>query len=145
MIAIDNGGRTNFTSWGDILTNVAVQKKLAGTVIDGVCRDVDGIRELDYPMYTRGHFMVTGKDRGVLAEVGGPVSICGVCVHPGDLIMADQSGVLVIPRGRAEEVLSLATAIEEAERNIVKAVGAGLTLAEARVKFKYDSLQHPED
>lgn len=145
VIVIDNGGRTYCTVWGDILTNVAVSKKLAGTIIDGVCRDVDGIRELDYAMYTKGYFMVTGKDRVEMVEMGGTVNICNVKVLPGDLVMADGSGVLIIPRSRAEEVLEAAKTIHEAEENIVAAVQAGSTLLEARTKFKYDSLQRPQE
>lgn len=141
VIVIDNGGRTYCTAWGDILTTVAISKKLAGTVIDGVCRDVDNIRKLDYPMFTRGHFMVTGKDRVAMESYNKPVEICDVKVNPGDLIMADQSGVLVIPREKAEEVLGLAQEIAEAEDKIVEAVKNGATLKEARVQFKYDSLQ----
>lgn len=144
VIVIDNGGREYCTVWGDILTNVAVTKKLAGTVIDGVCRDVDGIRELDYPMYTKGYFMVTGKDRVECKAVGEPVSICNVLVHQGDLVMADGSGVLIIPRDKAEEVLENSLIINNAEEKIVEATKEGLTLVEARKKFKYDTLQRPE-
>ncbi|HWQ79234.1 MAG TPA: RraA family protein [Anaerovoracaceae bacterium] len=145
VIVIDNGGRTYCTGWGDILTNVAVSKKLAGTIIDGVCRDVDGIRELDYPMFTLGHFMVTGKDRISMESYQKPVEICDVPVRPGDLVMADQSGVLIIPREKAEEVLALAQEITAAEDKIVEAVKQGCSLKEARVKFKYDALQRSDD
>ncbi len=144
VIVIDNGGRKYCTVWGDILTNVAVIKKLAGTVIDGVCRDVDGTRALDYQMYTKGHFMVTGKDRVECKEVGGPVSISNVLVRPGDLVMADSSGVLIIPREKAEEVLENALIINRAEEEIINAIKEGMTLVEARKKFKYDTLQRPE-
>lgn len=144
VIVIDNGGRTYCTVWGDILTTVAIAKKAAGTVIDGVCRDVDGIREMNYPMYSKGHFMVTGKDRVDCVEVGGNVSICNVQVKPGDIVMADQTGVLIIPQEKAEEVLASALKIHEAEENILSAVRAGSSLFDARQKFKYDTLQRPD-
>jgi 4-hydroxy-4-methyl-2-oxoglutarate aldolase len=145
VIVIDNAGRTYCTVWGDILTNVAVKKKLAGTVINGVCRDVDGIRELGYPMYTRGHFMVTGKDRVMMESYNKPVDLADILVNPGDLIMADQSGVLVIPLNKAKEVLALAREIAAAEDNIVASIQKGLTLKEARVRFNYDALQRAKD
>jgi len=145
VIVIDNAGRTYCTVWGDILTHVAVNRKLAGTVIDGVCRDVDGIRELGYPMYTRGHFMVTGKDRVVMESYNKPVAISDVAVNPGDLIMADQSGVLVIPLDRAEEVLALTREIAAAEDKIVASIQQGMNLKEARAKFNYDALQRAKD
>ena len=144
VIVIDNAGRTWCTVWGDILTYVGVQKKLAGTVIDGVCRDVDGIRELGYPMYTKGHFMVTGKDRVMMGSMKEPVSICNVRVRQGDLVMADQSGVLIIPIEKAEEILVSANKINKVEEKIVEEVKKGSTLVAARTKLGYDFLQRPE-
>ncbi|MBA1335168.1 MAG: Demethylmenaquinone methyltransferase-like protein [Firmicutes bacterium] len=143
VIVIDNAGRTWCTVWGDILTYVAVKKRIAGTVIDGVCRDVDGIRELDYPMYTKGHFMVTGKDRVMMESMNEPVSICDVQVKPGDLVMADQSGVLIIPIDKAEEILQTAVMINETEEKIIEEIKNGSTLVAARKKLKYDTLQRP--
>ena len=145
VVVIDNDGRTDCTVWGDIMTNVAVAKKISGTVIDGVCRDVDGIREMDYPMFAKGHFMVTGKDRVNCEEVGGPVSICKVLVKPGDLVMADQSGVVIIPADKAAEVLRVALEIQQAEENIVTAVKGGSSLKDARQKFNYAALQRPSN
>lgn len=144
VVVIDNGGRTYCTAWGGLLSTVAVHRKVAGTVIDGVCRDVDIIRELDYPMYTKGHYMVTGKDRIVMESYNKPIEFCNIQVLPGDLVMADQSGVLIIPMYCAEDVLKRAQEIENAEEHICKAVNEGCTLKEARVKFKYDSLQRRE-
>jgi 4-hydroxy-4-methyl-2-oxoglutarate aldolase len=141
VVVLDNSGRTDCTVWGDILTYVSVAKKVAGTVIDGVCRDVDGIRALGYPMFSRGHFMVTGKDRVMVESVGETVAVSNVQVRRNDLIMGDETGVLVIPANRAEEVLAAASEIEEAEGRIVEAVKAGSSIAEARIKFRYNELQ----
>lgn len=141
VIVIDNGGRQYCTVWGDILTYVAVSKKIAGTVIDGVCRDVDGIRELNYPIFTRGHFMVTGKDRVIMHYKNDTVAICDIQVKPGDIVMGDQSGVLIIPLEKAEEVLNEAMIIEEAECKIIEEVKTGSTLIAAREKFRYNELQ----
>jgi 4-hydroxy-4-methyl-2-oxoglutarate aldolase len=123
---------------------VAVQKKLAGTVIDGVCRDVDGIRELNYPMFTKGYFMVTGKDRVELQLVNEPIALCNIKVRPGDLIMADQSGVLVIPADKAENALGTALFIHHAEEKIVGDVKMGSTLLDARNKYNYSALQRKD-
>lgn len=141
VIVLDNGGRTHCTVWGDILTYVANTKKLAGTVIDGVCRDVDGIRNLSYPVFSLGHFAVTGKDRVMLQSVNETVAIRDIQVRPGDLIMGDDTGVLVIPRDRADEVLEVALKIDEAERNIIEEVKKGSALVAARNKFCYHELQ----
>ena len=143
VIVIDNGGRTYCTVWGDLLTMVAVRNKLAGTIIDGVCRDVDGILDLNYNMYTKGRFMVTGKDRAALAEKCEPVSICHIQVIPGDIVCGDSSGVCIVPLDRAEEVLTHALKIAEAEEAIEKEIQAGNTLVGARQKFNYEKLQRP--
>lgn len=141
VIVLDNEGRTDCTVWGDILTYVATNKGIAGTAINGVCRDVDGIREMDYPMYSCGHYMVTGKDRVMVQSINETVSLATVQVRSRDLIMADDSGVLVIPANRADEVLTVALEIEEAEQGIIEAVKNGSSLGEARKKFKYNELQ----
>lgn len=141
VIVISNGAKTFCTAWGGLLSTVAKEKGVVGTVIDGVCRDVDVIRDIDYPMYTKGHYMVTGKDRIQMLSYQKPITFCDIQVHPGDLVMADQSGVLIIPINVAEEVLLSARKIDQAESLIEKAVKEGHSLKEARVKYKYDSLQ----
>jgi 4-hydroxy-4-methyl-2-oxoglutarate aldolase len=141
VVVLDNAGRTTGTVWGDILTYVATAKGIAGTVIDGVCRDVDGIRELGYPMFSRGHYMVTGKDRVMVKSVNETVAISDIQVRPGDLIMGDESGVLVIPRNRADEVLSVAKEIDAAEQLILNEVKNGSSLGDARKKHRYHELQ----
>jgi regulator of RNase E activity RraA len=63
IVVLDNGGRTDATVWGDLLTATAVRRGIGGTVIDGVCRDSDRAVHLGYPVYSRGRWMRTGKDR----------------------------------------------------------------------------------
>ena len=83
----------------------ATQKGIAGTVIDGVCRDINVIRELKYPIFTKGTYMVTGKDRVYVDRINETVSIAGVQVNAGDLIIGDNTGVIAVPFNKAEEVL----------------------------------------
>ena len=75
VVVLDNGGRENATVWGDILTWVANRRGVAGTVIDGACRDTHLSRELGYPIYSRSYSMRTGKDRIQVEAMGGPVNI----------------------------------------------------------------------
>ena len=145
VVVIDNGGRTYCTVWGDIMTFTAKTKGIAGTVIDGVCRDVDGIRKLGYPIYTKGKYMVTGKERVQVDAVNFPVAISGVQVRPGDLIIGDESGVVCVPAEKAEEVLKIAKHIEETEQKIIAEVKNGSTLKDARKKLGYHSLQTKEN
>lgn len=142
MLVLDNNGRVDCTVWGGILTVVAKQRKISGTVIDGVCRDIETAKELEYPLWSKGHFMVTGKDRVGLAGFNVPVTIGSVRVEPDDLVFGDDSGIVVVPKAKIEDVLEAALKIEEAEEKIIDSVvNRGLSLREAREKFKYHKLQ----
>jgi 4-hydroxy-4-methyl-2-oxoglutarate aldolase len=145
VIALDNQGRTDRTVWGDILTSVARQRGIAGTVIWGVCRDVATARELGYPIYSSGRFMRTGKDRVAVAEIGGVIALGDVQVRPGDIIVGDDDGIVVIAASRGAEVASVAASIESAETRIRKAALSGQPLAEARRAHGYHQLQRRRD
>ncbi len=144
VVVIDNGGRLYCTVWGDIMTYTAKAKGIEGTLIDGVCRDVNGIKELGYGIYTKGKYMVTGKERVTVDAVNVPVAVSGVQVRPGDIILGDDSGALVIPIEKAEEVLKMAQHIEEVEQKIIAEVTAGSSLKGAREKLGYHKLQSKE-
>jgi 4-hydroxy-4-methyl-2-oxoglutarate aldolase len=141
VVVIDNGGRLNATIWGDILTETAAAKKVAGTVIDGLCRDTALCMELNYPVFTRDHWMRTGKDRVQVEATNVPVTIGEARVQPGDILRGDADGVVVIPKEHEDKVLDAAEEIETAENAIRKAVRGGMRLDEARKQFKYHSLQ----
>ncbi|MBU1695835.1 MAG: RraA family protein [Proteobacteria bacterium] len=141
VVVLDNKGRTDCTVWGDILTITAKMKGIAGTVIDGVCRDIPTILKEKYPVFSCGRFMMTGKERVMVEATQVMVSIGKTQVKPGDIIIGDDSGVVVVPREMALKVLEIARAIEEAENFIVKAVQKGLSLKKAREKFGYHTLQ----
>lgn len=145
VIVLDNGGRDDATVWGDILTEVAHRRGLAGTVIDGVNRDVALCLELGYPVFSRGHYMRTGKDRVQVEATQVPVSIGGVRVVPGDLVRGDADGVVVLPRQHEDRVLAAAEAIQAAEDGIRAAVRGGMSLREARQQHGYHALQTRKD
>lgn len=144
VIALDNGGREDVTVWGDILTEIAHRRGLAGTVIHGICRDVSLCVELGYPIFSRDHWMRTGKDRVQVVSTGTPVTLGGVRVCAGDLLRGDADGVVGIPREHEEEVLRVAEEIERAENDIRAAVRGGMRLDEARRQFNYHKLQRRE-
>lgn len=141
VVVLDNGARENATVWGDILTWVAHTRGVAGTVIDGACRDTALARELGYPIYSRSYSMRTGKDRVQVEGTNVPVNIGDARVHPGDLLRGDADGVVVIPRAYENEVLQIAEEIDAVEDQIRRAVKAGKSLAEARREFGYHQLQ----
>ena len=145
VVVIDNGGRLYCTVWGDIMTFVATRKGIAGTVIDGVCRDIPGILENDYPIFTKSTYMGTGKDRVTVDYVNKPVAISGVQVCPNDIILADDTGAVCIPDAVAEKVADIAESIEKTEQAIIAEVKNGSTLKEARAKLGYHHLQTHEE
>ena len=144
VVVLANGGREDATVWGDILTGVAHHMGLAGTVIDGANRDTHLCLELGYPIFSRSYSMRTGKDRVQVDALQVPVTIGHARVQPGDLMRGDADGVVVIPRAREDEVLSVAETIEEAEQRIRNLVASGKSLKEAREKMRYHRLQSKE-
>lgn len=141
VVVIDNGGREDATIWGDILTEIAHRRGLAGTVIDGISRDVALCRDLGYPVFSRGHWMRTGKDRVQVETTNCPVNIGGARVAPGDILRGDADGVVVIPQPHEAAVLAAAEEIQAAEDSIREACRDGLRLDEARRQFNYHQLQ----
>jgi regulator of RNase E activity RraA len=141
VVVIDNLGLETSTCWGGILTHYARKKGLNGTVINGLNRDIDEIRNLDYPVFSRGSFMVTGKGRTRLKDVNVPLIIQGVTISPGDFLLGDDNGVVVIPASLLGEVAERAEAIRVVEDGIVDLVVCGdNSLREAREQLKYSEL-----
>ena len=141
VIVLDNSGRLDATVWGDILTTMAHRRAIAGTVIHGVCRDSVRSLELGYPIFSRGVYMRTGKDRVRADGYNVSVSLGEVRVEPGDLLVGDADGVLVVPQGREAEVLGIAAEITEAEDRIRQEIEQGSRLDEARKRHRYFQLQ----
>lgn len=145
VIVIDNAGRDQCTVWGDIMAKTAKKMGISGTVIDGVCRDIPAIIECEYPVFSKGYYMRTGKDRVYADGVNVPVTLSDIQVYPGDIILGDDTGIVVIPQQRAEEVLAIAEKIDEKEQEILKMIEQGSTLKKARELTGYHHLQTKEE
>jgi|SRR5579875_539295 len=143
VVVIDNRGRMDATVWGDLMTVVAHRNGVAGTLIDGVSRDTSRAIQLGYPIFARSTFMRTGKGRVTVEALGGPVAVGEYRVDPGDLVLGDSDGVVLIPRQRASEVLAAAQEISAAEERIRKALHEGVRLDDARRAQGYHALQAP--
>ncbi|KAJ5699675.1 hypothetical protein N7536_002688 [Penicillium majusculum] len=141
VVVIDNGGRTDCTVWGDIMTQYAGLRGIAGSVIDGVCRDVNRAINDDYPLFTAGRWMRTGKDRVQVGGVNQSIGIGKVRVEPRDIVVADANGVVVVPRDRAREVAEVARKVEKSEAGIREMIAGRATIAEAREQLGYHTLQ----
>ena len=116
VVVIAGGGRIDVSCWGGILTAAAAARDAAGVVIYGAARDLDEVRSLDFPAFARG--AVTRTARGRIAQVGAdePVDIAGVHVAPGDLVIADGSGVVFVAAGRSDAVLGSPSGCRRARR-----------------------------
>jgi regulator of RNase E activity RraA len=141
VICIDNAGRLDATVWGDILTIMGSLHNIGGTVINGVCRDSNRAMEVGYPIFSRGTYMRTGKDRVMADAYNTKVSLGEVAVVPGDIVAGDFDGIVVIPQERLDEVVKAAIEIEEAEDHIRESIRKGMSLIDARTQFNYHALQ----
>lgn len=139
VIVVNNDGNTACTNWGDILTRKALHQNIAGTIINGSARDLETIRKLGYPIYTKGIFMVSGKNRVRVKVTNVSVDIDGVTVSPGDWLFADDNGVVVVHTDQLQAVIERAENVKSTEIEIVKAIAAGQSLAGARKNFGYST------
>lgn len=130
IIVIDHEGRADVAGWGGILTLAASRRGVAGVVIDGACRDIDEARALDFPVYGRVGVPRTARGRILEQDWDVPVHIAGVEVSPGDLVIADGSGIAFIPAGRAQELIAIAEAVAGKEAAMADAVRAGTPVSE---------------
>jgi regulator of RNase E activity RraA len=131
VIVMANGGRRGVSCWGGILSLGCVQKGVVGVVADGACRDVAEAQELGLPVYARGVSPRTARGRLRQRATGVPVQVEDVTVSEGDLVIADDSGVVFLPTDRAEEVLAAAEAIVEREAAISADIRAGVHIDQA--------------
>ncbi|MEL6117766.1 RraA family protein [Photobacterium sp. SP02] len=137
VVLVDNQGRTDCTSWGGILTTKAKLKNLAGTVIFGSARDLQEIKEKEYPLFSTGVYMVSGKNRAVVEATKVQLDINGTTVKDSDWLFGDMNGVLAIPAEHLEEVIYRAEKTERTELNILGAISGGQNLEEARAQHGY--------
>ena len=131
VMVVSNGGRTDVSSWGGIVTVGAALRSVRGVVTDGACRDVAQARELGFPVFARAQVPVTARGRLRQKSAGAPIRLGEVTVEQGDVVLADEGGVVVVPRGRAVEVLAEAGRLHAREERIEEEVRAGVPLPQA--------------
>lgn len=139
IIIIDADGDTESASWGGNMSIAAKLNNLGGAIVDGAARDWQEIVEMGFPIFSKSFIPSAGK-RLVTIERNVPVICGGIMVSPGDFILGDDDGVVVIPKNRIEEILSLAEKIEYTERKIMEYLKDGYKLPEAVKKAKTDIL-----
>jgi len=111
-------------------------RKVAGTAIDGVCRDISTLLHLNYPIFSKGTYMAAGRGRVMVDYVNKPVAISNMRIEPGDIMIGNDSGVMAIPLKAAERVLQVAVEIAERDSKTLKAVRSGMRLKDARASVR---------
>ncbi|WP_394236461.1 RraA family protein [Niallia oryzisoli] len=105
VLVVDGKGYTERAVAGDFVISLAQNMGLQGIVIDGAIRDIQGIRDLDFPVFCRAS-TIAASAKAAPGELQIPISCGGVSVSPGDIIVGDADGVIVVPSGKEEEILA---------------------------------------
>jgi regulator of RNase E activity RraA len=142
VIVVAHDGRSDSAGWGGLLCAAASAAGVSGVVVDGACRDVDDASALGFPLFARSVTPVTARGRTVEADTGSPVQIGSVPVAPGDVVVADASGVVVIPRDRVDEVIAKADVLARREAELLAALRRGVPPAQV-LDGTYDTMLHP--
>lgn len=125
ILVIESHGFTSVSQWGDMLSMVALARKVGGAVMDGAMRDIPGICDVGFPVFAKPWSVPNGALKDGPGEVNYPVAVGNVPVLPGDIVIADANGVAVVPRADAEGVLETALKLAAAEAKRIKAIAAG--------------------
>ena len=130
IVVIEHCSGVECAGWGGVLSVGAQVRGIAGVIIDGPARDIDEARELGFPVYGRSATSRTARGRVFEQDFDCPVTIADVVVEPGDIALADASGVVFVPRARLHDVLRRAERIAERERLMVEALRRGDPITE---------------
>lgn len=129
------GGSMRSGIWGELLTTAVRNGGCVGAIIDGAARDVAKIRDMDFPVLACGTCLYDSKDRQRVIDRDVPVQIGGVVFSPGDLVIADEDGVVVVPQAVEESVLKLAWEKVYAENEVRDAIRNGMKAVDAYARF----------
>ncbi|MDK2833957.1 MAG: 3-hexulose-6-phosphate synthase / 6-phospho-3-hexuloisomerase [Methanolobus sp.] len=136
VIVIYNGSR-HIAPWGGLATQSCLGKGIAGVVVDGAVRDIDDIRKMDLPVFATCHVPNAGEPKG-FGEINSEI-VCGnQAVRPGDYIVGDDNGVVVVPRERAYEIARRAREVEKTEQRLSEEIRRGATLSEVMQLKKWE-------
>ncbi|WP_214020911.1 3-hexulose-6-phosphate synthase [Methanoculleus sp.] len=138
VLVISNDGRSDIAPWGELATHSARNRGIAGVLIDGAARDVDDIREMEFPVFATATAPNAGDPKG-LGEINTEIVCCGQEVRPGDWIVADESGAVVVPRERAYEVARRAMEVRKTEERLREEIRRGRTLSEVSELLKWET------
>jgi 3-hexulose-6-phosphate synthase/6-phospho-3-hexuloisomerase len=137
VIVINNDGATHIAPWGELATLSCLKKGISGVVIDGAVRDVDDIRAMKFPLFAKAIVPNAGEPKG-FGEINAEIQCGGQSVCPGDWIVGDESGVVVIPSVRAYEIARRALEVRKNEERIREEIRRGSTLSQVSELIKWE-------
>jgi regulator of RNase E activity RraA len=129
------GGSMRSGIWGELLTTAARNQGCVGVIVDGAVRDIAKIRPMQFPVFARGTCIYDSKDRQRVIDMDVPVEIDGVVFSPGDLVIADEDGIVVVPRSKEASVVRRAWEKVSAENEVRAAMQAGMKATDAFRQF----------
>ena len=130
IIVVEHRSRADCAGWGGILSRAAGMRKIAGVIVDGICRDIDESRELGFPVFGRGVLPVTARGRVIETEFNTPVTIGSITVRPGDWVIADGSGVVFITAENLQAVVEQAEKLFARETELVADIESGTPVSQ---------------
>lgn len=134
-IYLASGSSLDYALWGGLMSTRAQHLNAAGAILNGYVRDTDDIRQLGFAVFSQGSFAQDQGVRGKVLDYRVPIKVGGTLVHPGDLIFADDEGVLVIPRAVEDKAIKGALEKVATENEVAKAIRNGMSTVEAFKTF----------
>ena len=140
VIVVDNAGRPDISCWGGVLSCGAKMKGVSGVLVDGYCRDIDDYVDLDFSVYARGPVVQTARGRAIEDATNITIQFGSVQVNPGDVVLADRSGICFIPKDHLDEVLEKAHALYLKEEAMCADLRSGMSNLEVDLKYSYNTM-----
>jgi regulator of RNase E activity RraA len=140
IIVIENRVRADAPGWGGLLSLAAKIKGIGGVVTDGPARDIDECAQLGFPVYSASVVPISARGRIIQESVNEEIAFAGVQVRPNDLVVADGSGVVVIPAARVDEVIAAANEMADREAEMAAEIRAGKSILEVLERRNYEAL-----
>ncbi|MCX6681636.1 MAG: bifunctional hexulose-6-phosphate synthase/ribonuclease regulator [Methanoregula sp.] len=137
VIVINNDSITRVAPWGELATISCIKKGIAGVVIDGAVRDVEEIRKTKFPTFAKAIVPNAGEPKG-FGEINAEIQCAGQVVNPGDWIIGDENGVVVVPKKRAYEIARRALEVRKNEERIREEIRRGSTLSQVAELIKWE-------